>query len=299
MCIDASIPSIYPSIRVCQPRLSASCHCAIGLIPYITGLILMAVKEYTWYNVVNYICAIFPPYTLLCGLFTMSNKNIIRNDASLSTVRLFGAAEERRSDPKWEAHSSSRTHSHTHAHAYTHARSRTHACACVSVPCMPCVLCSCACVHCSSQPLGQKVRSLTCASSTGLCPGFLSPTLTYETCDMAHGARHGTGLRPRVHLALRLWPLHCARRILLLHGGELLHLPDHRLPLRLGSARPRLEAHSRPWQHGPAAVTRLLGTPCRPGGPRCCSSTLKRPRAHSRTNPQSWGHRGRGRRTRT
>jgi hypothetical protein len=59
----------------------------IGLIPYITGLILMAVKEYTWYNVVNYICAIFPPYTLLCGLFTMSNKNIIPNDAPLSKVQ--------------------------------------------------------------------------------------------------------------------------------------------------------------------------------------------------------------------
>ena len=99
----------------------------------------MAVKEYTWYNVVNYICAIFPPYTLLCGLFTMSNKNIIPNNAKLSTVRLFGAAEERLSDPKWEAHTQAHAHTHTRTltHTHTHAHARTHACACV--PCRACV----------------------------------------------------------------------------------------------------------------------------------------------------------------
>ncbi len=90
----------------------------------------MAVKEYTWYNVVNYICAIFPPYTLLCGLFTMSNKNIIPNDAPLSKVRPVPPRSvcPIQNGKRTQAHAHTHTRTLTHTHMHAHARMLVHAC---------------------------------------------------------------------------------------------------------------------------------------------------------------------------
>ena len=59
------------------------CNFLLGMIPYITNIILVLLEYFTASSVLTFTCGIFPPFAMLCGLFNLS---YMSDDASLSEL---------------------------------------------------------------------------------------------------------------------------------------------------------------------------------------------------------------------